>query len=133
MHDPPQRRQVSQEVSLRVWLRAALRGHHRLLLLHLLACAAEQAEAGGTKVCMWVRIVMSLAVTNWWWGWVKLVVGCGGVLCFRVITAGALFSKESHQITPPIQGEAEGSVRLRLTINPACSFSYPLPGTRYIV
>ena len=31
------------------------------------------------------------------------------------------------------QGGAEGSVRVLLTKNPACSFTCPLPGTRYLV
>ena len=36
-------------------------------------------------------------------------------------------------ITPPAQGGPEGSVRLLLTKNPACSFQLPLPSTPYII
>ena len=38
--------------------------------------------------------------------------------------------REYREITPPAQYGAEDNVRLLLTINPACSFSCPLPRTR---
>ena len=34
-----------------------------------------------------------------------------------------LEGREIHLLTPPAQGAAEGSIRLLLTKNPACSFS----------
>ena len=40
---------------------------------------------------------------------------------------------ENHLKTPPTHGAAEGIIRLLLTKNPACSFSIPLTGTRYLV
>lgn len=49
VHDPPERGQVSEEVSVRGRLRPAVRGDHRVVLVHLLAGAAEQAQAGGTQ------------------------------------------------------------------------------------
>ena len=63
--------------------------------------------------------------------------GGGGATIFVFIMT-ALFddfsypSSENH-ITPPAQSGVEGSVILLLTKNPACSFSRPLPGTRYLV
>ena len=48
----------------------------------------------------------------------------------RVFVGG---SREIRHISLPIQDGAEGRVRRLLTKNPACSFSSPLPETRYLV
>ena len=39
---------------------------------------------------------------------------------------------DNPRVTPPTQYVVEGSVRLLLTKNPACSFSCPLPGMQYV-
>ena len=53
--------------------------------------------------------------------------------CLAYIKKVMLWAREDHRIMPFAQCGAERSVRLLLTKNPACSFSYPLSVTRYLV
>ena len=41
--------------------------------------------------------------------------------------------RDSRRVPPPAQGGAEDSVRFLLIKNSTCSFSFPLPGTCYLV